>query len=57
MSRRHYNGQKEKEQNDLQNTTQKIEDWVTRTPLKTGGNSDALESTCKNIDWFQWELS
>jgi hypothetical protein len=23
--------------NDLQNTTQKTKDWVTQTPIKTGG--------------------
>ena len=29
--------------NDLQNTTQKIKDRATRTPLKTGMNSGAPE--------------
>ena len=43
---------KKNKQNDLQNTTQKTEDWVTRTPLKTGGNSGALESTRKDIEFM-----
>jgi hypothetical protein len=37
---RQYNDQSNKDKetkNDLQNTTQKTKDWVTRTPLKTGG--------------------
>jgi hypothetical protein len=29
--------------NDIQNTTQKTKDRVTRTPLKTGVNAGALE--------------
>ena len=29
--------------NDLQNTTQKTIDWTTRTPLKPGMNTGALE--------------
>ena len=35
---RQHNGQKKKDKrtnNDLQNTTQKIKDWITRTSLKT----------------------
>jgi hypothetical protein len=38
---RQRNGQRKKGKrtnNDLQNTTQKSQDRVTRTPLKTGGN-------------------
>ena len=37
---RQYNGQKKKDKmanNDLQNSTHKTKDRVTRTPLKTGG--------------------
>jgi hypothetical protein len=37
-----------KEQNnDLQNITQKSTDRITRTPLKTGVNSDTPEDLCK----------
>ena len=35
---RQYNGQKKKDNNNLQNTTQKTKDWATRTQLKTGVN-------------------
>jgi hypothetical protein len=28
---------------DLQNTTKKMKDWATWTPIKTGVNSDAVE--------------
>jgi hypothetical protein len=34
---------KKKKDNDLQTTTQKTKDWVTRTPLKSSLNSGALE--------------
>ena len=43
---RQHNGQKKKNKrtnNDLQNTTQKTKDRVTRTPLKTGENSGTRE--------------
>ena len=38
---RQYNGQKKKN-NNLQNTTQKTKDLLTRTPLKTGGYKQYL---------------
>ena len=43
---RQHNGQKKKDKrtnNDLQNIAHKTKDRVTRTPLKTGVNSDATE--------------
>jgi len=38
---RQHNGQKKKKDNDLPNTMQKTNDRATRTPIKTGVNSDA----------------
>ena len=38
---RQYNDLKKKDQNDIQNTTQKPKDWLTRTPLKSRMNSGA----------------
>jgi hypothetical protein len=43
---RQCNGQKKKDQyasKDLQTTTQKANDWTTRTPQKSGVKSGALE--------------
>jgi hypothetical protein len=34
---------KTKTNNDLQNTSQKIKDWATRLPLKTGGWTQFLK--------------
>jgi hypothetical protein len=39
--------------NDLQNTTQETKDWVTLTPLKTGGecgSSGKVSSACSTCD-------
>ena len=49
---RQHNGKKKKfnrTNNDLQNITQKTDDWVTKTPLKTGGElrcSGRVGSSC-----------
>ena len=49
---RQHNGQKKKNKrtsNDLQNTTHKAKDWITRTPLTTGGElrcSGRVGSSC-----------
>ena len=41
LNDRQHNGLEEKD-NDLQNATQKTKDRTTRTPLKTGVNSNAM---------------
>jgi hypothetical protein len=46
------NGQKKKEKktnNDLQNTTQKTKNRVTRTPIKTGVNSVKIGNNCYRV--------
>ena len=56
---RQHNGKKKKHKrtnNDLQNTTQKTKDRVTRTPLKTGdelGCSGNAGSSCSTSDTRQ----
>jgi hypothetical protein len=51
---RQHNGKKKKfnrTNNDLQNITQKTDDWVTKTPLKTGGElrcSGRVGSSCSS---------
>ena len=53
---RQHNGKKKKHKrtnNDLQNTTQKANDRVTRTPLKTGGELECcgrVSSPCSTSD-------
>jgi len=52
---RQHNDQKKKDKrikNDLQNITQKTNDWATRIPLKTGG--ELRYSGCKQFLLHMW---